>query len=595
MAGDSRQGGEMGSFGAHFVNQIPSFESNPELYNLTTGMEMLAFPSKNNKSFYNRQQQGQAQGPSSSSSVKNISPSANCFYSNDQFNKPDFSIGFTPTPDNLNSWVVDDYTTPTSTTATTTQGLSLSLCSNELRVQTPHQQQESFFGRSTSFHSQDQQILQDGFLGKVGNFQLKNSVYFAAAQELLNEFCSLSAKLDETPRKKSHKMNQWDEENGVGSSRNQPSLNSLDLLELQKRKSKLISMLEEVDRRYKQYCDQMKSVLSSFEAAVGTGTASVYSALASKAMSRHFRTLRDAIVAQVKATKKAMGEKDPIAPGTTRGETPRLRLLDQTLRQQRAFQQMNMMENHPWRPQRGLPDRSVSILRAWLFEHFLHPYPSDVDKHILARQTGLSRSQVSNWFINARVRLWKPMVEEMYLEETKEQDNLASLDRVTSLDENSRPYESSSHSPNQSLHEDQKPTPNQLMRNDSESLSSIINNPDRSEPRNFVNHHQQQHRRQLGKDPETFGAVDLDFASYATSDVHQNFGSGVSLTLGLQQHGEGGSMNLSFSPPSQHSLFFPRDHIEDCEQVQYSFLDGEGETLPYRNLLGAQLLHDFAG
>lgn len=26
--------------------------------------------------------------------------------------------------------------------------------------------------------------------------------------------------------------------------------------------------------------------------------------------------------------------------------------------------------------------------------------------------------QVSNWFINARVRLWKPMVEEMYLEET---------------------------------------------------------------------------------------------------------------------------------------------------------------------------------
>lgn len=29
--------------------------------------------------------------------------------------------------------------------------------------------------------------------------------------------------------------------------------------------------------------------------------------------------------------------------------------------------------------------------------------------------------QVSNWFINARVRLWKPMVEEMYKEEMKEQ------------------------------------------------------------------------------------------------------------------------------------------------------------------------------
>src|SRR3954468_18505626 len=30
--------------------------------------------------------------------------------------------------------------------------------------------------------------------------------------------------------------------------------------------------------------------------------------------------------------------------------------------------------------------------------------------------------QVSNWFINARVRLWKPMVEEMYTEEMKDQE-----------------------------------------------------------------------------------------------------------------------------------------------------------------------------
>ncbi|KAG2244894.1 hypothetical protein Bca52824_093269 [Brassica carinata] len=49
-------------------------------------------------------------------------------------------------------------------------------------------------------------------------------------------------------------------------------------------------------------------------------------------------------------------------------------------------------------------------------------YPSDADKHLLARQTGLSRNQVSNWFINARVRLWKPMVEEMYQQESKERE-----------------------------------------------------------------------------------------------------------------------------------------------------------------------------
>ncbi|WOH09628.1 hypothetical protein DCAR_0729086 [Daucus carota subsp. sativus] len=75
-----------------------------------------------------------------------------------------------------------------------------------------------------------------------------------------------------------------------------------------------------------------------------------------------------------------------------------------------------MIQHNAWRPQRQLPKRSVSVLRAWLFEQFLHPYPKDSDKHMLAKQTILSRSQVSNWFINARVRLWKPMVEEMYTE-----------------------------------------------------------------------------------------------------------------------------------------------------------------------------------
>ena len=128
-----------------------------------------------------------------------------------------------------------------------------------------------------------------------------------------------------------------------------------------------------VDRRYKHYCNQMKGVVSSFEAVAGNGAATVYSALALRAMSRHFRCLKDGIMDQIQATRKAMGEKDPVAPGTTRGETPRLKIIDQSLRQQRAFQQISMMETHPWRPQRGLPERSVSVLRAWLFEHFLHP------------------------------------------------------------------------------------------------------------------------------------------------------------------------------------------------------------------------------
>ncbi|OIT22148.1 bel1-like homeodomain protein 2 [Nicotiana attenuata] len=167
----------------------------------------------------------------------------------------------------------------------------------------------------------------------------------------------------------------------------------------------------------------MQMVVNSFDLVMGFGAAIPYTALAQKAMSRHFRCLKDAITAQLKHSCELLGDKDAGTSGLTKGETPRLKMLEQSLRQQRAFHQMGMMEQEAWRPQRGLPERSVNILRAWLFEHFLHPYPSDADKHLLARQTGLSRNQVSNWFINARVRLWKPMVEEMYQQEAKEEED----------------------------------------------------------------------------------------------------------------------------------------------------------------------------
>ena len=130
----------------------------------------------------------------------------------------------------------------------------------------------------------------------------------------------------------------------------------------------------QVDRRYNHYCDQMQMVVNFFDSVMGFGAATPYTALAQKAMSRHFRCLKDAIAAQLRSTCELLGEKDAgTSSGITKGETPRLRAIDQSLRQQRAFHHMGMMEQEAWRPQRGLPERSVSILRAWLFEHFLHP------------------------------------------------------------------------------------------------------------------------------------------------------------------------------------------------------------------------------
>jgi hypothetical protein len=65
----------------------------------------------------------------------------------------------------------------------------------------------------------------------------------------------------------------------------------------------------------------------------------------------------------------------------------------------------------------------------------MNSYPKDSDKIMLARQTGLSRGQVSNWFINARVRLWKPMVEEIYKEEFTENDSNSSSENTPKMSE----------------------------------------------------------------------------------------------------------------------------------------------------------------
>lgn len=47
---------------------------------------------------------------------------------------------------------------------------------------------------------------------------------------------------------------------------------------------------------------------------------------------------------------------------------------------------------------------SVKILKNWLSSHSRHPYPSEEEKEMLQRQTGLNKTQISNWLANARRR-----------------------------------------------------------------------------------------------------------------------------------------------------------------------------------------------
>ncbi|MES1913064.1 MAG: hypothetical protein MHM6MM_005294 [Cercozoa sp. M6MM] len=64
----------------------------------------------------------------------------------------------------------------------------------------------------------------------------------------------------------------------------------------------------------------------------------------------------------------------------------------------------------------ALPKSAVQQLKHWLFAHFAAPYPTEDDKLQLAARTGLTASQITYWFINARARVWRPMVDRLAAE-----------------------------------------------------------------------------------------------------------------------------------------------------------------------------------
>ncbi|XP_073315584.1 BEL1-like homeodomain protein 2 isoform X1 [Primulina huaijiensis] len=330
------------------------------------------------------------------------------------------------------------------------QGLSLTLSSSLKNLEATKMEKLSIGHGELSFHGMGPSSHQNGLNTLVTNQQffhdqnqiyfgfrestrvkngLRNSLYLRAAQELLEEFCCVGRGqyLKNQKFKKVEKNPNSSFDGGRGtaqtsSSKDQPSLSPSERTEYHRRKIKLLSMLDEVDVRYTRYFEQMQAIVNSFDSVLGHGGSSTYTGLAHKAMSRHFRCIKDAIASELRLCSAALGEKDVTGgSGITKGETPRLKILEQKYRQQKAAEHMGMLDAESWRPQRGLPERSVNILRSWLFEHFLHPYPSEADKYLLSRQTGLSKNQVANWFINARVRLWKPMVEEMYQKEFQDE------------------------------------------------------------------------------------------------------------------------------------------------------------------------------
>nr|CAB3470683.1 unnamed protein product [Digitaria exilis] len=180
-----------------------------------------------------------------------------------------------------------------------------------------------------------------------------------------------------------------------------------------KLKNDLQKLLQLLDQGCNQWMDEIQSAACKYGGMVRPGTGVLLAAFANRAVSAMHRRLRARITGEIAAAAAASRRRGSPSPAVTLAD--RERSWESAFIQKHwALRQLRRGDQQSWRPQRGLPEKSVAVLKAWMFENFLRPYPKDNEKEMLAVRSGLSRSQVSNWFINARVRLWKPMIEEMY-------------------------------------------------------------------------------------------------------------------------------------------------------------------------------------
>ncbi|KAF7102735.1 hypothetical protein CFC21_103816 [Triticum aestivum] len=187
-------------------------------------------------------------------------------------------------------------------------------------------------------------------------------------------------------------------------------------MEAQRVRNDLLKLLQLMDQRCNRCFDDIQTTASKFSSMVahpgGGGGAIAPPPFAQRALSAVYRRLRKRITGLIVAVAQRSG-----GHGEPSSLADKERSWESSFIQKHwALQQLRRGDQQSWRPQRGLPEKSVAVLKAWMFENFLRPYPKDHEKDMLAARSGLSRSQVSNWFINARVRLWKPMIEEMYEE-----------------------------------------------------------------------------------------------------------------------------------------------------------------------------------
>ncbi|EAY98277.1 hypothetical protein OsI_20184 [Oryza sativa Indica Group] len=459
-----------------------------------------------------------------------------------------------------------------------------------------------------------------GAAGPYGPFTgyaavLGRSRFLGPAQKLLEEICDVGGRPAQLDRGSDEGLLDVDAMEAAGSvdhemdgsDRAVADAVTVSGAEQQWRKTRLISLMEDfkallssllklaggdpqfiynqkVCKRYRQYYQQLQAVVSSFETVAGLSNAAPFASMALRTMSKHFKYLKGIILNQLRntgkgATKDGLGKEDTANFGLMGGGAGLLRGNNVN-----SFSQPHNI----WRPQRGLPERAVSVLRAWLFEHFLHPYPTDSDKQMLAKQTGLTRNQVSNWFINARVRLWKPMVEEIHNLEMRQLKN-------PSLDKNQLSMQHTQHSSDSSG----KPCdPSNSLQGQS---SSMTRNHSISASRHIEDGLSQMPHDISGQVSFAYNGLaahhSIAMAHHHQPDLIGTGGAanagGVSLTLGLHQNNN----RAYIAEPLPAALPLNLAHRFGLEDVSDAYVMSSfgGQDRHFTKEIGGHLLHDFVG
>nr|CAD1828022.1 unnamed protein product [Ananas comosus var. bracteatus] len=205
------------------------------------------------------------------------------------------------------------------------QGLSLSLGTH---IMVPPFQYAMVNGGIYGPHGDDD--ARSKFMHSEVSRTISNSKYLKAAQELLDEVVNvrkdLKQKVDKNQNANNNSAGVGDckesdgasKSDGISSNSREQNTQSNELSpserqELQNKLTKLLAMLDQVDRRYKHYYHQMQIVVSSFDVIAGSGSAKPYTAVALQTISRHFRCLKDTINDQIRSIRKGLGEEESSA------------------------------------------------------------------------------------------------------------------------------------------------------------------------------------------------------------------------------------------------------------------------------------------